>query len=85
MLPVKMQANALMQEDKQYAANFFDHGNPAPQSLSLLLLLPAGEYATTWVEVLSGKATKPERVKSSGSITITWPEFQREIALSIRR
>ena len=74
-----------MQEDKQYAAHFFDHGNPAPQSLSLLLLLPAGEYATKWVDVLSGKATKRERVKSSGSIAITSPEFKQEIALSIRR
>ena len=84
-VPAKMQANALMETGKQYAAHFFDHGNPAPQSLSLTLLLPAGDYDIKWVDVLSGKPTKRQRVKSSGSITITSPEFQREIALSIRR
>jgi len=84
-VPTKMQANALMEEGKQYAVYFVDHGNPAPQSLSLTLQLPAGEYDIQWVDVLTGQPTKRERVKSSGSITITSPEFQREIALSIRR
>jgi len=57
-VPAKMQANALMEEGKQYAAYFVDHGNPAPQSLSLTLLLPAGEYDVKWVDVLSGKANR---------------------------
>ncbi|MBP9903354.1 MAG: hypothetical protein IT579_08605 [Verrucomicrobia subdivision 3 bacterium] len=84
-VPAKMQANALMEAGRQYAVHFFDHGNSAPQSLSLTLVLPGGDYDIKWVDVFSGKPTKLERVKSSGSITINSPEFQREIALSIRR
>jgi hypothetical protein len=49
------------------------------------MVLPAGRYRIEWVDVLSGKPIKRERVKSTGVITITSPEFQREIAVSIRR
>jgi hypothetical protein len=84
-LPSKMQVYAMMEAGKQYAAYCVDPSNSTPQSLSLTLLLPRGEYAIKWVDVLSGKLSKRERMKSSGSITITSPEFQREIALSIRR
>ena len=84
-LPAKLQANALMETGKQYSAYFVDPGNTAPQSLSLTVLLPAGSYHVEWVDVLSGKPIKRERVKSSGALVITSPEFQREIALSIRR
>jgi len=84
-VPERIQTNALMEHGKQYAAHFFDHDNPAPQSLSLTLRLPAGDYDIEWVDVLSGQPTKRERVKSPGVIAITSPEFRREIALSIRR
>ncbi len=84
-VPAELQANALMETGKQYAAHFFDRGKPALQSLSLILLLPAGNYHVEWEDVLSGKRTKHERTKSSCSIAINSPEFQREIALSIRR
>jgi hypothetical protein len=49
------------------------------------MALPAGQYRIEWVDVLSGKAIRRERVQSPGVITITSPEFKREIALSIRR
>ena len=84
-VPEKMQTDALVEAGKQYAAHFFDHGNPSPQTLSLTLHLPTGDYAIKWVDVMGGKPTKRERVKSPGVITITSPEFRREIALSIRR
>ena len=74
-----------MEEAKQYAAYFLDPGDAAARSLSLSMALPAGRYCIEWVDVLSGKAIRRERVKSPGVITITSPEFQREIALSIRR
>ena len=53
--------------------------------MSLTLLIPAGDYRVEWVDVLSGKPAKRERMKSPGAITIISPEFQREIALSIKR
>lgn len=84
-VPAKLQANALMEAGKKYAAYFVDPSNATPQSLSLTLLLPAVDFHVEWVDVLSSKPTKRERLKSSGSTTITVPEFQREFALSIRR
>jgi hypothetical protein len=81
----QLRVHTLVEEGKQYAAYFLDPGKAAPRSLSLSIALPAGQYRVEWVDVLSGKATKREQVKSPGVIAITSPEFQREIALSIRR
>jgi hypothetical protein len=83
--PEKFHVQALMEEGKQYAAYFRDPDDATARSLSLSVALPAGRYRIEWVDVLSGRAIKRERVKSPGVITITSPEFQREIALSIRR
>lgn len=84
-VPEKMHAHALVEDGRQYAACFFEPGNTASQSMSLTLLLPAGNYRVAWVDVLSGRPVKRERVKSPGSIALTSPEFRQEIALSIRR
>jgi Cellulase (glycosyl hydrolase family 5) len=84
-VPEKVRVHALMEEGKQYAAYFLDPSDAAARSLSLSVALPAGEYRIEWVDVLSGKPIKRERVQSPGVITITSPEFRREIALSIRR
>ncbi len=84
-VPKEMRTHALVEDGRQYAACFFDPGNAAPQSLPLTLQLPAGSYALKWLDTLTGKVLKRERVKSPGPITITSPEFRREIALSIRR
>jgi Cellulase (glycosyl hydrolase family 5) len=84
-VPEKLHVQALMEEGKQYAAYFLDPGDAAARSLSLSMALPAGRYRVEWVDVLSGKTIRRERVKSPGVTTITSPEFRREIALSIRR
>jgi hypothetical protein len=83
--PEQFHVHALVEEGKQYAAYFLDPGVAAARSFSLSMALPVGQYRVEWVDVLSGKAIKRERVKSPGVIAITAPEFQREIALSIRR
>ena len=84
-VPEKMQAHALAEDGRQYAAYFFDPSNAAPQTLSLTLLLPAGDYRVEWVDVLSGQPAKSGRVKSPGAVTILSPEFRREVALRILR
>lgn len=84
-MPEKMRAYALAEAGQQYAAYFFDSDNLAQQALSLTLDLPLGEYEVAWIDVFSGKPTKSEQVKLSTAQTIQSPEFQREIALSIRR
>jgi len=76
---------ALMEDGKQYAAYFCAPSNTGPQTMSLTLLVPAGNYRVEWVDVLTGKPAKRERVKSPGATTIVSSEYQREIALKIRR
>ena len=83
--PEKFRIHALMEEGKQYAAYFLDPGDTAARPLSLSMALPPGQYRIEWVDVLTGKASRRERVKSTGVVTITLPEFQRETALGIRR
>jgi len=81
----KMHSYALAENGKQYAAYFFDPSNAAPQTMSLTLLLPAGDYRAEWLDPVSGKRYRRERLKSPGASVIHSPEFRREIALSIRR
>lgn len=81
----KTHTHALAENGKQYAAYFFDPSNAAPQTMSLTLLLPPGNYRAEWLDPVSGKITKRERVQSRGAMTIQSPEFLREIALSVRR
>jgi len=57
-VPEKMQTDALVEAGKQYATHFFDHGNPSPQTLSLTLHLPTGDYAIKWVDVMSNELSR---------------------------
>ena len=84
-VPNGTHAYALAEHGRQYAAYFCVPSNSAPQSMSLTLLLPAGDYRVEWLDVLSGQPAKRERIKSPGALTITSPEFRREITLSILR
>ena len=84
-VPGGTRVHALVEDGKQYAAYFFAPSNSAPQSMSLTLLLPAGDYRVEWTDVISGKPARRERIKSPGAFTISSPEFLREVALSIRR
>jgi hypothetical protein len=53
--------------------------------ISLTLLIPEGDYRLDWIDVLTGKSAKSQNVKSPGALTITSPEFRREVALRIRK
>lgn len=83
--PEKMHTYALSENGKQYAAYFFDPSNAAPQTMSLTLMLPAGNYRLEWLDPISGKTTQRERVRLAEATAIRSPEFRREAALSIRR
>lgn len=84
-VPETMHTYALAEAGQQYAAYFFDGDHPAQQSLSLTLALPSGEYDIVWIDVITGKPIQTEHLKLAAEQTIKSPEFQREIALSIRR
>jgi hypothetical protein len=84
-VPEKTHVHALAENGKQYGAYFFSGTNAAPANLSLTLALPEGEYRVEWVDVFTGKKDKSERVKSSGEVTVTSPDYKGEVALRIRR
>ena len=84
-LPEKTQAYSLVEPGKQYATYFFSGTNPAPKNLALTLSLPKGNYRAEWIDVLSGNATKTERIKSTDEATLVSPDWRGEIALRIRR
>jgi hypothetical protein len=84
-LPNKTHSYALAETGKQYGAYLFSGTNIAPQNLSLTVALPAGNYRVEWIDVFTGKKAKSERVKSSGEVTITSPDYKGEVALRIRR
>jgi hypothetical protein len=83
-VPEKTHVYALVEEGKQYAAYFFTPTN-AVSPPSLLLNLPAASYRVEWIDVMTGKVLKRERLKSAGTVTLQTPADRREIALRIRR
>ena len=83
-LPSSTHVHALVEEGKQYAAYFFTPTN-AMSPPSLVLKLPAASYRAEWIDVMTGKVLKRERVKSAGTVTLQTPADRREIALRIRR
>jgi len=84
-VPPKTHLHALAENGQQYGAYFFSNTNAVAAQLSLNVSLPAGDYRVEWVDVLTGKKAKSERVKSTGEVTITSPEYKGEVALRIRR
>jgi hypothetical protein len=84
-VPLKTHLHALAESGKQYGAYFFSGTNAAPQNFSLTLALPAGGYRVEWIDVFTGKKAKSERVKSTGEVMISSPEYKGEVALRIRR
>jgi hypothetical protein len=84
-LPEKIHAYSLVESGTQYAMYFFSGTNAVPNSLALTLNLPKGSYRSEWIDVLNGKVTKAERIKSTGEVKLVSPDWSGEVALSIRR
>jgi hypothetical protein len=84
-LPEKIHAYSLVETGTQYAMYFFSGTNAVPNSLALTLNLPKGSYRSEWIDVLNGKVTKAERIKSTGEVKLVSPDWSGEVALSIRR
>jgi hypothetical protein len=85
VLPEKTHAYCLVESGKQYAAYFFGGTSPAPKNFAVTLSLPKGSYRFEWIDVLIGKATKAEHIKSTGEVTLISPDSGGEIALRILR
>ncbi len=79
-LPAKGRARVLAEAGKQYAVYLF--GGP---SAKLELALPRGEYEAEWVDPLTGKGVKSERVRATGTGTVlASPVYRTDIALRLR-
>jgi hypothetical protein len=80
-LPPKGRARVLSQPGEQCAAYLF--GGP---SADLRLALPKGDYRAEWIDPLTGKVLKAERVTASEEVTLlTSPKFTTDVALRLRR
>lgn len=85
-LPETTRVHGLSEPGRQYAAYIFSGTNATPKNLTLTVTLPKGEYRVEWVDVLTGKTAKTERLKSADQpAQITSPDYSREMALRIRQ
>ena len=79
--PKEASVRALSDPGLAYA--IYGHGG---RKLDLTLSLPAGNYRAHWLNPRSGTSDKPQSLDSrSGHVQIVSPEYEEDIALSIRR
>lgn len=72
-------AYSLSEAGKQYAAYFL-----GGQQINPTLSLPAGRYAVSWMDPVTGTYTKTETLQhKGGSVVLTSPPFEFDIALRI--
>lgn len=70
---------SLSEPGKQYAA-YFTHGG----QINLTLTLPAGKYAVSWLDPVSGAYSKRETLQhKGGNVEIASPSFEFDVALRI--
>jgi hypothetical protein len=80
-LPEKARARVLAEPGNQYAVYIFG----GPQA-NLALELPAGDYEVRWLNPVTGKTEKTERLShAGGAATLASPPYDPDIALRIRR
>jgi hypothetical protein len=80
-LPPKGRARVLAETGRQYALYLF--GGPEAR---LELALPKGNYAAEWLDPVSGKMLKSDRVEATGATTVLpSPRFTTDVALRLRR
>ena len=79
--PEKTSAYALVQPGKQYAIYLF--GGAQAQ---LALELPQGNYKVEWLNPVTGRIDKQEKLRhSGGTATLSSPSFDPDIALRVAR
>lgn len=78
--PEGTRAAVLAEPGRQYAVYLFGSG-----AGPLKLEAPAGRYAATWVDTLTGaRTTQPERTHAGGPIAFDVPDHADDIALELR-
>ncbi|HET9486514.1 MAG TPA: hypothetical protein VFO54_03730 [Chryseosolibacter sp.] len=68
----------LSEPGKQYGVYIFGKG-----PINLKLSLPAGTYQVEFMDPLSGKSEKGERVTSDGQVLLTTPAYPEDVAIKI--
>jgi hypothetical protein len=95
--PPGLTARALVQPGRAYAIYLrpapVKQGTPTPSLpyatkegvATLRVDLPAGSYAVEWVDPLTGRVTKTERIKHpGGTAQLLAPPFKEDVALGVR-
>jgi len=84
-LPDGLHGFVLADAGRQYAI-YLCHEEPQPQAApaELLLDLPAGEYAVTWIDTLTGAESGGQRLRhEGGALALTSPAFAEDVALRV--
>jgi len=79
-LPKNATLKVLSEEGKQYAVYVFG-GN----KVKLDIKIPKGNYNLEWLNPLTGKIEKKEKVVSQDKISTVSPSYKEDIALKITR
>ncbi len=79
-LPKNAILKVLAEEGKQYAVYVFGGNN-----VKLDIKIPKGNYNLEWLNPLTGKIEKKEKVVSQDKISILSPAYKEDIALKITR
>jgi hypothetical protein len=79
-IPDNIKPYGLAEPGKQYAIYIF-----GGHQLNLTLNIPAGQYKAEWVDPVTGKILKNERVKSNSKASITSPHYTEDIALRVTK
>jgi hypothetical protein len=77
-IPDNVKPYGLAEVGKQYAIYFF-----GSHQLNFTLNIPAGQYKAEWLDPVTGKILKNERVKSNGKVSVTSPRYTEDIALRV--
>lgn len=73
-------AEVLAEEGKQYGIYLFGKGPHA-----IRLSIPAGTYSVRFVDPLTGESHEGGSMTSDGTLALTTPPFEQDVAISIRR
>ena len=85
-VPEGARAFALARAGQEYAIYLSPvEKGEGERTVELELALPNGSYNTQWLNTLTGKIDKQEKVTSKGSVKLRSPTYREDIALAVRR
>ena len=83
-LPAGTRGYVLAEPGRAYAVYLARDSKDAPREAVVSLELPPGAYRAEWINPVTGRLEKQERVKNTGDVVpLTSPPYQEDIALKL--